>query len=49
MQAITQTAYDGMYVITRGYWQMSRVPRKIYSVEIFPLMDVDCGCQTSGG
>ena len=36
MQAITQTADDGMYVITRGCSQMSRVPQKINNiVEIF--------------
>ena len=28
MQAITQTADDGMYVITRGCSQMSRVQQK---------------------
>ena len=50
MQAITQTADDGMYVISRGCWQMYRVLQKINNiVEIFPLMDVDCGRQTSGG
>ena len=50
MQAITQTADDGMYVITRGCSQMSRVPQKINNiVEIFFHMDVDCGRQTSGG
>ena len=38
MQAITQTADDGMYVITRGFSQMSRVPQKISNiVEIFSL------------
>ena len=36
MQAITKTADDGMYVITRGCSQMSRVPQKINNiVEIF--------------
>ena len=37
MQAITQTVDDGMYVITRGCSQMSRVPQKINDIiEIFP-------------
>ena len=36
MHAITQTADDGMYVITRGCSQMFRVPQKINNiVEIF--------------
>ena len=36
MQAITQTADDGMYVITRRCWHMSRVLQKINNiVEIF--------------
>ena len=36
MKAITQTADDGMYVITRGCSQMSRVPQKINNiVEVF--------------
>ena len=38
MQAITQTADDGMYVITRGCSQMSRVSQKINNIaEIFSL------------
>ena len=38
MQAITQTADDGMYVITRGCSQISRVLQKISNiVEIFSL------------
>ena len=37
MQAITQTADDGMYIITRGCSQMSKVPQKINIVEIFSL------------
>ena len=38
MKTITQTADDGMYVITRGCSQMSRVPQKISNiVEIFSL------------
>ena len=40
MEAITQTTDDGMYVITRGCSQMSRVPQKINNIaEFFP-----CGC-----
>ena len=38
MQAITQTADNGMYAITRGCSQMSRAPQKIKNiVEIFSL------------
>ena len=32
MQAVTQTADDGMYVITRGCSQISRVPQKINNI-----------------
>ena len=38
MQTITQKGDDGVYVITRGCSQMSRVPQKINNiVEIFSL------------
>ena len=37
MQAITQTADDDAYVITRGCSQMSRVMQKINIVQIFSL------------
>ena len=43
IQAIIQTADDGMYVITRGCSQMSRVPQKINNiVEIFSFIN---GCR----
>ena len=44
MQAITQSADDGRYVITRGCSQMSRVPQKVNNiVEFFPY---GCGLRT---
>ena len=50
MQAFTQIADDGEYVITRGCSQMSRVPQKINNiVEIFSLWMYIADAKRPGG